>query len=82
MASRPKSKITGRIILVQETRFQIISESGRSYLFSLAHNASASAEDTIRWHNDNEKVMVIFEGRPALASGIAHTVKPIVSQDR
>ena len=77
MAGNPRrKKMIGRILLVQEERFRILSESGRSYLFGLAHNASVASEDIVHWHNINAHVIVEYEGEPNLEDGIAHSVKP------
>ncbi len=71
-------KVIGRITIIQEERFRLAAEDGRSYLFTLAHNADASADDLHDFHRRGTLVAVHFRGEPDLASAVAHRVKAIL----
>lgn len=69
--------VKGRILLVQEDRFRLIGETGKGFLFSLAHNAPVSSSDLGRMHDAQMTVLVHYEGEPNFESGIALDVKPL-----
>jgi hypothetical protein len=71
--------VTGRVNLIQEQRFRLILDDGRSFLFTLGHNASmdAGALETVK--RKHQRVRVAFTGEPDQASGVARTIQPIDS---
>ncbi len=69
--------VRGRLLLIQEERFRILGDGGQSYLFTLAHNATPDISVLERWHDDDARVIVEYEGEPNLESGVAHSVKPL-----
>jgi hypothetical protein len=60
--------------MVQESRFRIGTESGRTLLFSMSSNASVDETDLIELHESNAEVFVQYEGVPNLDSGIAYFI--------
>ncbi|MEN6616435.1 MAG: hypothetical protein ABFD12_07745 [Syntrophorhabdus sp.] len=73
----PEKEIVGRVIYVQEERFRMVDQKGRSFLFDLAHNAAVSDEDLVNWERLRTWVAVKYEGEPELESGIARSAKPV-----
>jgi hypothetical protein len=69
-----RKTVSGRILLVQEERFRLATDSGQDYLLDLAHNANVGAPDLHRLHQQRRHVMVEYEGTPNLVSGVAHKV--------
>jgi hypothetical protein len=69
--------LIGRINLVQEERFRLVSKTGKAYLLVLAYNSRVTAEDLREWHDSDRWVRVVFEGEPNFESGIAHRAEPI-----
>jgi hypothetical protein len=68
--------LEGRINLVQEERFRLITEAGRAYLLVLAYNSSVTAEDLQEWYRSGSRIRVEYEGEPNLESGVAHRARP------
>jgi len=68
--------IKGHIVLVQEERFRLLDVDGRSFLFDLAHNATAGSDDLKDWTEKRSEVTVRYEGEPELETGIARLVYP------
>ena len=66
--------ITGRIIVVQETRFRLVTEDGRGFLFTLARNANVDTTELRRLHARDTPVRVSYEGVPGLDSCVAKRV--------
>ena len=66
----------GYIGVVQEQRFRLTTDSGQSFLFTLARDARISADDLRRLHESGAHVVVEYEGEPNLTSGVAHDVRP------
>jgi hypothetical protein len=69
--------ISGRITIVQEQRFHLISDAGQGMLFTLAHNTSASTADLRHFLNTNAHVLIEYTGEPNLASGAAQAVRAV-----
>jgi hypothetical protein len=70
-----KKKLTGRVVLVQEERFRVVDDRGRSYLFDLSHDAPATNRDLLEWSRAKTWLVVEYEGEPDIDSGIAHSVR-------
>ncbi|MHB8110335.1 MAG: hypothetical protein ACYDHW_09925 [Syntrophorhabdaceae bacterium] len=73
----PEKEIVGRVIYVQEERFRMVDQKGRSFLFDLAHNAPVSDKDLINWSRSNTSLVVGYEGEPELESGIARSIRTV-----
>lgn len=73
--NRNKKEVVGRVILVQEERFRMVDEKGKSYLFDLSHNSSIRDKDLTDWSRTKTWLVVEYEGEPELESGIAVSVK-------
>ena len=76
-AGNPKL-LRGRIIVVQEDRFRLVSASGKGYLLTLSHRAKVSEQDLQDWHKADCQVMVEYQGEPNLATGMVQNVKPFI----
>ncbi len=68
---------TGRILMVQESRFRLGTEDGPTLLFSLSAGASTSEMDLIDLQQANTRVVVAYEGEPNLDTGIVHSIRPV-----
>lgn len=66
-----KRVLRGRLTLVQEERFRVVSEAGRAYLLVLAHDSAVSADDLREWYRSGSRVCVEYEGEPNLEDGVA-----------
>ena len=66
----------GHILLVQETRFRLLTGDGRGLLLTLAHNANVDADDLHRFHRQRTPLAVHYTGEPNLASGVAYRISP------
>ncbi|HEX5502496.1 MAG TPA: hypothetical protein VFW96_07720 [Thermomicrobiales bacterium] len=67
---------SGRITIVQESRFHLAADDGRGYLFVLARGANVGADDLGRLRAAGARVAVAYTGTPGLASCVAHEVRP------
>ncbi len=69
--------VTGSILLVQEGRFRLMTDDGRGFLLTLAHDAGIEPSDLERLHRENVRVEVEYEGDPNLVSGVARRVRAV-----
>jgi len=69
--------LIGRITLVQEQRFRVISEAGQSYLLTLARDANLHMEELRILLLEGAPVIVDYTGQPGLASASAHCVRRV-----
>ena len=74
----PRRTATGAIIVVQEQRFQLLTDRGQGLLLTLSHTAPVHIDDLCRWHVARLPVTVEYTGEPNLTSGIAYHVRPLV----
>jgi hypothetical protein len=74
MATATRQTQSGRITIVQESRFHLAAEDGRGYLFILARGANIGADDLCRLQASGARVTVTYSGTPGLASCVAHVV--------
>lgn len=77
MAQETIHVVTGRITVVQEQRFRLVSDGGQGMLFTLAHDASVDAADLHRFHEQDARVRIEYTGEPNLASGCVHGVRTV-----
>jgi hypothetical protein len=68
------TSIAGRIVVVQESRFRLVTDDGRGYLFTLAKNANIDATELRRLRARDTPVRVSYVGRPGLDSCVARRV--------
>ncbi len=66
--------VAGRIIVVQEMRFRLVTDDGRGYLFTLAKNANVDTTELRRLHARDTPVRVSYVGQPGLDSCVAKRV--------
>ncbi len=69
-----RKRIAGRIITVQEERFRMVDETGRSYLLDLAHDARVTPDELKAWNDARTQIVVEYEGEPETDSGVARSV--------
>jgi len=74
MATATRQTQSGRITIVQESRFHLTAEDGRGYLFILARDANVGADDLCRLQASDARVTVTYSGTPGLASCVAHVI--------
>lgn len=72
-----RKSVRGRIITVQEGRFRMKSTEGRSFLLTLAHDASAGIEDLENWRLNDTEVQVWFDGLSNMENGTASRITPL-----
>ncbi len=75
MAANKMHVARGTIAVVQEERFRLITDSGQGLLLTLAYDAPLDGQDLRRLHEANLHVVVEYEGKPNLDSGVAHSIK-------
>jgi hypothetical protein len=75
MVPAKTKRASGHIILVQEQRFRLTTDSGQGFLLTLAHDAGIDANDLRRFHGTHAHVVVEYTGEPGLESGVAHAVR-------
>ncbi len=79
MRADPLRQVEGRISIVQEERFCLLSDDGRGLLFTLAHDADVGGPRLQRFRAANTQVRVGYSGEPGLASAVAHSVRALDS---
>ncbi len=65
-------RATGRIVVVQENRFRLVTEAGRAHLFILAHDAAVEAQDLPPLQREQTRVTVDYSDSPDRIAFIAH----------
>ena len=71
---KSKKRLKGHIVLVQEERFRVVDELGRSYLFDLSHKSSVGNEGLLQLAESKADVLVEYEGEPELETGVARSI--------
>jgi len=69
-------RATGHITVVEERRFLLLTDDGRGFRLTLAHDASSDVDTVNRWREARTPVVVEYDGEPGTASGVAHAVTP------
>ena len=69
--------LVGRITVVQEQRFRLTTEDGRSFLFVLDRKSPVHLPAVRRFRESDRQVRIEYSGEPNTGSGIAHIVQPI-----
>lgn len=65
---------TGRITIIQEQRFRLVTDDGRGFLLTLSYKAPLELNDLTRLQRTHTRVLVEYTGEPNLTSGIAHRI--------
>jgi urease accessory protein UreE len=73
VATTPRT-VRGRITVVQEERFRLLTDDGRGLLLDLAADANVDADELLALRDAGTHVAVEYEGEPNLASGVARRV--------
>ncbi|MDW7772641.1 MAG: hypothetical protein SCH71_07090 [Desulfobulbaceae bacterium] len=68
--------VTGRLLMVQESRFRIAAAGGRVFLLTLSHSADADETDLLDYFESNTPLVVKFRGEPNAGSGIVESIIP------
>jgi hypothetical protein len=76
MGNAKVKRLRGRILVVQEDRFRLVSAFGKGYLLTLSHQTKVSEQDLQNWHKADCEVIVEYDGLPNLASGMVQDIKP------
>jgi len=69
--------LVGRITVVQEQRFRLTTDDGRSFLFILDRKSPIQLSALYRLRESHTPVRIEYSGEPNTGSGIAHVVQPI-----
>src|SRR6476661_3677719 len=69
--------LVGRITVVQEQRFRLTTNDGRSFLFILDRKSPVQLPAVYRLRGSHTLVRIEYSGEPNTNSGIAHIVQPI-----
>lgn len=72
-----KVEVIGRISVVQEQRFHLITDDGRGLLLTLSAKSTASADDLHHYRQARTRVHVEYSGDPGMESAVAHSVSPV-----
>lgn len=75
MVKSQTQTVRGRITIVQEERFRMITEGGQGFLFTLGNSIRSSADDLRRFRDAQTPVVVEYSGEPNLSTGVAHAVR-------
>jgi hypothetical protein len=65
----------GRVSLVQEGRFQLVEDDGRSTLFILSHGATIEPQDLPALQRDASRVSVRCDAAPGKIAEVAHAIR-------
>ena len=68
------SAVNGRITIVQESRFRLTADNGRSFLFTLARGANFVPDDLCQLLDSGVRVTIEYSGVPGLDSCAARAL--------
>ncbi len=74
--------VSGVITLVQEQRFKLVSDDGRTRLFVVARDAPVDGRDLQPLQRSQARVTVRYDDAADLIAGIAHDVVPASAAGR
>ncbi len=77
MESEQPHQVTGRIVAVQEERFRLMTEDGRTLLLTLPTFSRVGPDDLKRWHESQRRVRASYTGEPNVVSGVVRSIKPL-----
>ena len=72
---KASNTVTGHVNLIQEQRFRLVLDDGRSFLFTLDHKASIAVSGLERFKRNHARVQIEFTGEPDQTSGVARAVR-------
>lgn len=75
MSQETTNTIRGRVLMVMDPHFRLMSESGQVLLLTLGWHADASGEDLGRLRDEEALVEVKFVGKPGYDSARADSVQ-------
>jgi hypothetical protein len=75
MREDEKRTVQGKIAIVQEQRFRLMSDGGQTLLFTLAESAPLEGSDLQRFHQQGARVQVEYAGEPNVNTGVAYRVQ-------
>jgi hypothetical protein len=75
MTQDEKHVVQGRISIVQEQRFRLVTDDGRGLLLTLAESAPLEDSDLRRFHREGARVRVEYAGEPNVNSGVAYSIQ-------
>ena len=67
--------VEGKIAVVQEERFRLITDQGQGMVLTLSKKAHATPEDLWRYHRQASHVAVDYSGEPSTETGVASQVR-------
>jgi hypothetical protein len=76
MSTQQQRRARGHISIIQEQRFCLMTDAGQGLLLTLSQDADADIPQLERWRRAGASVLVEYRGEPALASGVARSVRP------
>ena len=65
----------GRVSLVQEGRFQLVGDDGRSTLFVLSYAAAIEPQDLSALQRDSSRIEVCCDAAPGKIAQVAHAIR-------
>jgi hypothetical protein len=70
----------GRVNLVQEGRFQLVEDDGRSTLFILGHDAPLEPQDLPALQRRGTRIAVRCDPAPGKLAWVAHSIRILEDQ--
>ncbi len=67
----------GTLLLIQETRFGLLTSDGRGLFFALSPSARSPPGQLQAWYRARVPIVVDYEGEPGLESAVAHAIRPL-----
>jgi hypothetical protein len=65
------SSMTGRVVLVQEGRFQMIDDAGVGHLFILGHRAAPEPAQLAPLQHRQARIRVAYRAAPGMIGNVA-----------
>jgi hypothetical protein len=67
--------VTGKIAVLQEARFRLITDEGQGLILTLSRSASVTPEQLWEFHRRGARVLVEYHGTPSTETGVATAVQ-------
>lgn len=77
MAQNERHTVQGKISIVQEERFRLVTGDSQVLLLTLAERAPLEIADLERFRDEGTKVEVEYEGEPNVDTGIAYWIQTL-----
>lgn len=71
------SSVIGRVLLVQEGRFELLSDNGQGHIFLLAPGSGVEADDLAALQRRQARVLVQDAAAPGLTARVAKHIKTL-----